>query len=231
MPPGRKGYRTEERFLATIEDSIPTDPPGVTWSNIWNQVKREVKSKETLARYLKKLIETGQVVKDGSKYRLNPILHYDYPEGIRIWLRSDAAKKKATQFEGKRFTKPETFRDLTGLLFNNIYRLYITMLNELVKIGGKAAAYELVYLFMRAEVMPVLSDYALDVWQNRSKINIVETLGGTTLEQLDMPPKGISPTPVDAFARFAKDSASTVIGRKISRRSMMRKRLGSHPPG
>jgi len=200
----RTGYRDENRLPAIIKAAIPVEPPGSTWSTIWSQVKGRIKSKETVANHLRKLEDTGQVLKDGKYYRLNPALHYDYPEGIRIWLRSDDAKKRPTEFSDKTFVDPDNFRIYTGLLFNNIYRLYITMLNELVKIPAGAAATELTDLFMRAEVTPVLSDYALDVWRNRGTVKIVDALGGTTLEQLDSPVKWISRRPVDVYTRLVK---------------------------
>jgi hypothetical protein len=203
--------------LATIKSAIPAQPPGTTWSTIWSQVSKQIGSKQTLANNLQKLVNTGQVIKDGKCYRLNPALHYDYVEGMRIWLGTEAPKAKATAFPETSFTDPSIFRPLTEAIFDNTYRLYITMLNELVQISSRAAADELVHLFMRAEVMPVLSDYALDVWRNRAKMNIVETLGSTHLRQSDSPRKWISRKPVAAFERFAKQSPSTAAGRKASR--------------
>lgn len=129
-----------------------------------------------------------------------------YAEGLREY--SIAYPERSHAFivpgysEDETFTNPDLFREVTGALFNQLYRYYITMLNELVKTKGKTAAIDLIDLFTLIEIMDRLKAYALKVWQHREKVRIVDTLGGTTLELKDSPVKWISQRPVKEMAKF-----------------------------
>lgn len=206
MTRGRRSYKQEKThpYDIVVRNCFPTDPPGVTWTDGWREAnKKGIKSKRTYAKVLRRLVESHYVLKKGRYLRQNPTLRLDYIQGLRLF--ADKPPWPATDFKLETFADPGVFREITGYLFNDTYRLYITMLNELVGISDKPAAKELIELFTTVEIQSLLISYALQIWENRSSVRINEALGGTTLKQMNSPIKWISRRPIRGWEKFAKE--------------------------
>jgi hypothetical protein len=207
LPPGKRTYEQERQrpYDQIIRDCFPVEEPGISWTNGWKRAHRKgIANKTTYSNYVKTLLRTKLLIAEGrgkrKLYRQNPTLKIPYAEGMRNYMQTypeiTYTFEVPTKTRDEIFTDPELFRQVTGCLFNDIYRLYLTMLNELVKIKSQPAAAELANLFIALEIRQRLKSYALQVWQHRGRMRIVETLGGTTLKQEDSALKWISQRPV-----------------------------------
>lgn len=127
-------------------------------------------SKETLSKYLKQLERTGLIIHDENGYRVNPL--YDYPR-LNQLAKSLRRPEKAWEYSyitppgpGAAITK-NNFLDQVQREFNVAFSIYRWMLTRLVQVNDRIAAQELVDIFLRSQINPVLTELAKNTWLAR----------------------------------------------------------------
>ena len=163
---GRPKYSDEKFTGMTILRSFPTDPlETITWSKLLRKVRRarnhKIKSKETLARYLRKFLEDGLIVQEGRQYRLSPTM--------RTW--TNRTRKLPLTWRGKTIENKEALRELLALQFTFILWSYLEMLDGLKDIEEESKARRFADSFFRT--IPLenqLMLFAAEVCRNRKKV-------------------------------------------------------------
>jgi hypothetical protein len=170
---GNKGYWAEANFEAVIQNVFTGDEP-LRYSEVWRRCReRGVGSKETLAKYLKRLERTGVLIHDDRGYRRNPLANYPPLNELAQSLnRSVPRARKGWQYSY--FTPPGppsmSERELLATVqreFNMAFRVYAWMLTRLVQTNNRSAAQELVGIFLRTQINPILDELAKNIWLTR----------------------------------------------------------------
>jgi DNA-binding Lrp family transcriptional regulator len=172
---GSKGYRAEEGFEKIILQVLPRASP-LSYSEIWRRSNNlGIGSKETLSKYLTRLEKAGFVIRDGNGYRRSPL--YDYPRlrQIRKSLGKPSEDWQYSYFWTNDFTKPSKIPqgDFLAMIqneFNMVFAIYTWMITKLIITQDKEAAQELVGIFLRSQINPVLNELARDIWISRRKL-------------------------------------------------------------
>jgi DNA-binding HxlR family transcriptional regulator len=170
---GNKGYRAESRFETIIQNTLTVEKP-MRYSEIWSRCsKAGMGSKQTLSKYLKRLEKTGLVIRDSSGYRRSALA--DYPKLSQ--LRKSLGEPRSKSWQYSYFTPSvakniavDEFLKRIQQEFNLTIHIYAWMLTKLVQTNNGAAAQELVDIFMRSQINPVLDDLAKEIWLARKRV-------------------------------------------------------------
>ncbi|MFI5449676.1 MAG: hypothetical protein ACHQ03_07925 [Candidatus Bathyarchaeia archaeon] len=170
---GNRGYRAESNFETIIQNTLTVDKP-MRYSDIWRRCsKAGMGSKQTLSKYLKRLEKAGVVIRDSSGYRRSALADYTQLSQLRKSLVEP--RHKSWQYS---YWTPSVAQDISAdeflkwiqREFNLTIHIYAWMLTKLVQTNNRAAAQELVGIFMRSQINPVLDDLAKDIWVARKRV-------------------------------------------------------------
>jgi hypothetical protein len=175
---GRKGLGAEVRFERMILASLTKQKP-TKYSEIWKQCNRRgMGSKETLSRYLRLLLATGMVMDEGNGYRVNPLSDHPRLNELAKELRRPSRQARR-DWRYSYFTPPGPrpvsemeLLDMVQAEFNAAFRIYSWLLTKLVQLTDGTAAEELVEIFMKSEINPILSELAKNVWLARKPVPV-----------------------------------------------------------
>ena len=165
---GNRGYRAESYFENIIQNTLTTETP-TRFSEIWERSKIGIGSKQTLSKYLKRLERAGLVIHDARGYRKNALT--DYPRLFELQKSLREPREKLWQYSY--FRQPSAERQpipieqfLGKILqeFNVAFSIYRWMLTKLVQTENRIAAQELVGVFLRSQINPILDELAKDIW-------------------------------------------------------------------
>ena len=171
---GNKGYRAESNFETIIQNSLSVEK-AMGYSEVWRLCsKAGVGSKQTLSKYLKRLEKTGFIIHDSDGYRKSALT--DNPKLSE--LRKTLPEPSGKSWQYSYFTTPSPAQKIseTQLLriiqqeFNLTFHTYAWMLTKLVQTNNRAAAQELVGIFMRSQITPTLDELAKNIWLARKTI-------------------------------------------------------------
>lgn len=185
---GNKGYWAEARFETVIQNAFTNDEP-LRYSEVWRRCRQAgVGSKETLAKYMKRLEAAGILIHDAGAYRRNPFINHPPLNKLLTTLRSS---RPPGGWRYGYFTPPgpppTNERELRANVqreFNLAFRVYAWMLTKLVQTNDRTAAQELVGIFMRTQINPILDELAKNIWLAR-KTAPVKTLRAKKLVVVD----------------------------------------------
>jgi hypothetical protein len=156
--------RSEEKLIVNVILShFPEFPDEtITWSELWRRVKRakgqKIRSKETLAKYLKQLVKIGLVIERGKEYSFSSTYH--------LWER-----EAPLEWHDKTIEDREAFRELLAMQFTFILASYMEMLDGLIDIEDERKARDYVDSFFR--IIPPerqLTLFATEVWRKRKTV-------------------------------------------------------------
>jgi len=144
------------------------------YSEIWRRCsKAGMGSKQTLSKYLKRLKNAGFVIEDSDGYRISALAGYPQLSQLRksLWeLRSRSWQYSYWTPSAEPNISDEQLLRWIQQEFNVTFHIYVWMLTRLVETSTRAAAQELVGIFMRSQINPVLDDLAKNVWRARKRV-------------------------------------------------------------
>lgn len=171
---GSKGYRAESYFENIIQNTLTTETP-IGFSEIWKRCRIGIGSKQTLSKYLKRLERTGLIIRDTRGYRISALS--DYPRLIELRKSLRVPGKKSWQYSyfSQSRVRPQTvpkdqFLAMILQEFNLIFSIYRWMLTKVVQTENRFAAQELVGIFMRSQINPVLDELTKVIWLARKTV-------------------------------------------------------------
>lgn len=128
------------------------------------------------------------VIHDSNGYRLSALS--DHPQLSQLRKSLGEPKSKSWQYS---YWTPSNAQDISvdELLrwiqqeFNLTFHIYVWMLTKLVQTSNRAAAQELVGIFMRSQINPVLDDLAKNIWLARKRMPPLNALKRKKLTIID----------------------------------------------
>ena len=156
------------------------------YSEIWRRSsKAGIGSKQTLSKYLKRLEKAGFVIHDSSGYKISALSDYPKLSQLQQSLREPGTTWQYSHFPPSAQNVPEDqFLGMIEQEFNAAFHVYAWMLTKLVQTNTRAAARELVNIFMRSQINPVLDELAKNIWLERGRVR-VDVLKEKKLEIID----------------------------------------------
>lgn len=173
VPLGNRGYSAESGFERILHNTLTVDKP-IRYSEIWRRCsKAGMGSKQTLSKYLRRFEKVGFVIRDSSGYRLSALS--DYPQLNQLVKSLGEPRDKSWQYS---YWTPSVAKNISvdeflkwiQQEFNLTIHIYAWMLTKLVQTNSGTAAQELVGIFMRSQINPVLDDLAKNVWLARKRV-------------------------------------------------------------
>jgi DNA-binding Lrp family transcriptional regulator len=178
----RKGYAIEGQYPSKILNLLSEEKPGIRWSEIW---RRSGISKPTFAKYLKLLVSNRYVLQEGGFYRANPgrnvlavesrrafdTSHRNRLVEIERWSDDPKVAKIREEFLETVYD-PTLLRKWVDVEIARVSIQFIVALNEIVRIPKKSTAREIIDLFLKIDVIPMLHACARDIWEHRNRIPV-----------------------------------------------------------
>lgn len=169
---GNKGYQAETHFETIIQNTLTKDAP-MRYSEIWRHCsKAGVGSKQTLSKYLKRLEKAGFLIHDSSGYRISALSDDPKLSQLRQSLREPGKTWQYSHLTSSAKISEEQFLGMIEQEFNAAFHTYAWMLTKLVQTNTRAAAKELVGVFMRSQIIPVFDELAKNIWLERGKVQV-----------------------------------------------------------
>jgi hypothetical protein len=183
---GNKGYPAEADFEKIVLQVLPISP-SIHYSEVWRLANKSgIGSKGTLSKYLKRLENAGFIIRDESGYRKSSLYNYPRLRNFRRSFRQPRGSWQYSYFLNGKVARiaPGDFLEMVRQEFNMMLSIYAWMLTKLVETQEREAAQELVDLFLRCQINPVLVELARDIWISRTRMPI-EVLKGKRLAFID----------------------------------------------
>lgn len=164
---GRLTHSDEESIETIILDQLPEHPidDTISWSELWSRVSKsrgqKIGSKQTFAKYLKRLVEVGWVIERGKEYAISSTM--------RIWR--NRMNESQLTWNRKTIQDRDAFLQILAIQFTYVLTSYVEMLDGLMDIEDEEKAHDYVDSFF--EIIPPedqLKLFATEVWRNRKKV-------------------------------------------------------------
>jgi hypothetical protein len=143
-----------------------------------------VGSKQTLSKYLRRLEKAGVVLHDSNGYRISALSDDPKLRQLRKPLREPGGTWQYSRFLNSSDISEDQFLGMIEQDFNAAFHAYAWMLTRLVQTKTSAAAQELLGVFMRSQIIPVLDGLAKNIWLERGRVR-VDVLKEKKLEIID----------------------------------------------